>query len=111
MSDKDDDVAVELRKINQSLGGLLASQKAHGFELAEIKARVKETNGRVTALEAANIAKQAVDRERARSNDLVSQHSSEVNTHRARRIDRSIGAAVAIFAVVIGAVLADVTWF
>ena len=112
MTDKErDNVAAELRKINTALGGLMASQTAHGRELAEIKQRVKETNGRVTALEATKIADRAVKAEREQRAALANQRVTDKNTSRWRTRDRLIGSGVTIAAVIIGAILADVRWF
>lgn len=105
------DVAVELRKINTALGGLIASQAAHGRELAEIKQRVKETNGRVTALEAVKIADDAITEDRQRRNELIGRRATDLNTHKFRLQDRAIGSGVTIVAVIVGAILADVRWF
>ena len=106
-----DHVAVELRKINERLGGLVASQSAHGLELAEIKARVKETNGRVTKLEAQQIANDAVAAERRRSAAVTGRRDTDLSTRRDRLRERTVGAAVTISAVILGALLADVRFF
>lgn len=106
-----EDVASELRKINAALGGLVASQTAHGRELAEIKARVKETNGRVTRLEADRIADEATAEERRRNDKIAGRRESDQRNRFDRVKERSIGAMVTIAAVIVGAVLADVRFF
>lgn len=96
-----------LRSIDQQLGALVASQEAHGRELAEIKARVKETNGRVTALEAREIAEQAALDERRKIDD----QAVEVRSQRDRTKDRAIAAVITLVSVGLGAILADVQFF
>lgn len=110
-SSQADKIAGELSRMNQSLGDLIASQRAHGRELAEIKARVKETNGRVTALEKREIAERAVAEEREKTLEDLSVGQKEARDHRARLQDRGIGAIVTLIAVVLGAVLADLNFF
>jgi hypothetical protein len=100
-----------LRSIDQQLGALVASQKAHGRELAEIKARVKETNGRVTALEAREIAERAALDERRRIDGEHGEQEVETRTRRDRTRDRLIAAVVTLASVGLGAVLADIRFF
>ena len=107
----EDDVAGELRKINSALGGLMASQRAHGRELAEIKARVKETNGRVTRLEADQIAEQAVADERRRSAVFSGRREAAQRSRIDKTRERLIGGFLTIAAVILGAILADVRFF
>ena len=104
-------VEMVLRSIDQQLGALVASQEAHGRELAEIKARVKETNGRVTALEAREIAERAALDERRKIDDAAGEQASEVRTRRDRTRDRLIAAGVTLISVGLGAVLADIRFF
>jgi len=96
----DHGIAAELRKISERLGGIVVSQAALALEIAEIKEGVKETNGRVTALEADKIARVAVVGERRRT----ASSDSRVK-------ERFIGATVTLAAVIAGAVLTDVRFF
>lgn len=104
-------VEMVLRSIDQQLGALVASQEAHGRELAEIKARVKETNGRVTALEAREIAERAALDERRKIDDAAGEIASETRSRNDRLRDRFIGAIVTLVSVGVGAVLADIRFF
>jgi hypothetical protein len=104
-------LASELRKINTALGGLIASQENHGESLAEIKARVKETNGRVTALEARKIADEAVESDRAGRRSIDATVVREQRTHRERNRDRVITITLTLMSVAIAAILADVRFF
>lgn len=106
-----DSITAQLREINLLLSQVTASQRAAGRELAEIKERVKETNGRVTALEAQEIRDQAVADERARALDAAVEEQDRGAAQRWRLHDRMIGAGVTLAAVVIGAVLADLRFF
>lgn len=104
-------VATELRKISAALGGLAAGQHAHGVELAEIKARVKETNGRVTALEASRIAFRAVESERESRQRQVAAVTRETRSLQERGRDRALTVMVTLVSVAAAAVLADVRFF
>ena len=104
-------LAAELRKINTALGGLIASQKNHGESLAEIKARVKETNGRVTALEARKIADEAVETDRAGRRSVDAHVVREKRSAQERNRDRLITVTLTLLSVAAAAILADVRFF
>lgn len=105
------EITTALGKISNQLGQLQESQERQQSELAEIKFQVKATNGRVTALEATQIAAKAVEEERKRFNEFLEKEVTEEETSRSRLLDRSIGATVTLVAVLIGAVLADLRFF
>lgn len=112
MTDRErDGLAAELRKINHALGGLATGQDAHGLELAEIKARVKETNGRVTALEASRIAFRAVESDRESRQRAVAAITRDARSVRERGRDRALTVVVTLVGVAAAAVLADVRFF
>jgi hypothetical protein len=106
-----DSISSQLREMNLLLSQLHASQRAAGRELADIKNRVKETNGRVTALEAQEIRDRAVAEERSRMLAESAEQQQTGQEHRWRLHDRLIGAGVTIACVVLGAVLADLRFF
>jgi hypothetical protein len=112
MTDRErDGLAAELRKINHALGGLAAGQDAHGIELAEIKARVKETNGRVTALEASRIAFRAVESDRESRQRAVAAIARDSRSNEQRGRDRILTVIVTLVSVAAAAILADVRFF
>lgn len=104
-------VEIVLRNIDQQLGALVAGQEAQGRELKEIKERVKETNGRVTALEAAEIEERAALRERRRIDEETGATVRESKDRREKLRDRLIGAGVTLIGVAVGAILADIRFF
>lgn len=106
-----DGLAAELRKINHALGGLATGQDAHGIELAEIKARVKETNGRVTALEASRIAFRAVESDRESRQRGLAELTRERRSGRERNRDRTLTVIITLVSVAAAAILADVRFF
>lgn len=105
------EITTALGKISNQLGQLQESQERQQTELAEIKFQVKSTNGRVTALEAAQIAQKAVEEERNRFNKFLEHEIDDQEQSRSRLLDRGIGATVTLVAVIIGAVLADLKFF
>lgn len=105
------EITTALGKISNQLGQLQESQERQQKELAEIKFQVKATNGRVTALEAAQIAQKAVEEERSRFNKFLENEIDDQEQSRSRLLDRGIGATVTLAAVIIGAVLADLKFF
>jgi hypothetical protein len=56
----------EIGQILKELGGIAARQEEQGRDLLEIKAEVRKTNGRVTAIEKRESDVDAVDTERRR---------------------------------------------
>lgn len=106
-----DSITAQLREMNLLLSQLAAGQKAQGRELADIKTQVKATNGRVTSLEAQEIREKAVADERAKHLAALERREDKSENVRSRLQDRLIGAAVAVAAVIIGAILADIKFF
>ena len=104
-------ITTALGKISNQLGQLQESQERQQAELAEIKFQVKATNGRVTALEAAQIAQKAVEEERSKFNQFLEHEIDEDSKHRSKLTDRAIGSGVTLVAVLLGAVLADLKFF
>lgn len=104
-------IAEELRKISTQLGALAKGQEQQGRELAEIKIQVRATNGRVTALEAAEIAYNAVEAERAKFAERIEEDIDKAQGLKLKTRDLTIGALVTLTAVVIGAILADIQFF
>lgn len=111
MSPDNNSITTALGKISNQLGQLQESQERQQAELAEIKFQVKATNGRVTALEATQIAQKAVEEERSKFNQFLEHEIDEESQHRSRLMDRGIGAMVTLAAVIVGAVLADLKFF
>lgn len=105
------EITTALGKISNQLGQLQESQERQQTELAEIKFQVKSTNGRVTALEAAQIAQKAVEEERNKFSRFLENEIDDETEQRNKLFDRSIGAGVTLVAVIIGAVLADLKFF
>jgi hypothetical protein len=106
-----DSITTQLREMNLLLSQLTASQQAIGRELGEIKTRVKETNGRVTALEAEEIKAHAAAAERERLRAKHRELEERGTASRWRVQDRVVGAVVTLTAVILGAVLADLRFF
>jgi hypothetical protein len=108
---EDSGIADELRKISKQLGALAEGQEYQQRELAEIKVQVRATNGRVTALEAAQIAQKAVEEERSKFT-LQLENDLDAALERKDRVrERALGAVVTLSAVFIGAILADIQFF
>ena len=104
-------ITEELRKISVQLGALAKGQEQQGRELAEIKIQVRATNGRVTALEAAEIAYKAVEVERAKFAERIEDDIDKAHSTRLKTRDLTLGAFVTLTAVIVGAILADVQFF
>lgn len=111
MSADDNTITTALGKISNQLGQLQESQERQQSELAEIKFQVKATNGRVTALEATQIAQKAVEEERNKFNQFLEHEIDDQEQHKSKLVDRGIGSVVTLLAVIVGAVLADLKFF
>lgn len=93
------------------ISGIIARLDAIRSDLVDIKQRVKETNGRVTQLEAREIAEAATLAERARLTGKLTGQAAVAVGRSDRNRDRLLAAAVTLAGVAAGAILTDVRFF